>query len=194
MTGKARGHSGYGRGMGESDPLVELLDESRASDMVAARARERQLRRMEQEGAELAGTLVDLAEHASPVAMATVAGRRHHGVVIGVGGDYCVLRADNETEVHLRLDAITTVRPHPGGRHDVASGARRPVTEGLLLEVLGRVAGERRRVSLVTRTGEVVAGELRAVGTDVVSLRLDGTGGDICYVAAGALSEAFLDA
>jgi hypothetical protein len=179
--------------MGEIDPLVKLLDEGRTSEVLAARARERLLRRVAEEGAELAGTLVDLAEHDSPVAMATVAGRRHHGMVIGVGGDYCVLRAENEAEIHLRLDAITTVRPHPGERHDVASGARRPVSDGLLLEVLGRVAGERRRVSLVTRTGEVVAGELRAVGTDVVSLRLDGAGGDICYVAAAVLSEVLLD-
>jgi hypothetical protein len=178
--------------MGEPDPLVELLDEGRASDVLAARARERLLRRIVAESADLAGTLVDLAEHGSPVAIGTVAGRRHHGVVVGVGGDYCVVRADNDTDVHLRLDAITTVRPHPGERHDVASGGRRPASDGLLLEVLGRVAGERERVSLVTRTGEVVVGELGAVGTDVVSLRLDGAGSDTCYVAAATLSEALL--
>lgn len=179
--------------MAEPDPLVSLLDEGRADEMVATRARERLLRRMAEEGAELAGTLVDLAEHGSPVAVATVAGRRHHGMVVGVGGDYCVLRSDHDVEVHLRLDAITTVRPHPEERHDVASGARRPVAAGLLLEVLGRVAGERRRVSLVTWSGEVIVGELRAVGTDVVSLRLDGAGGDTCYVAGAAVSEAVLE-
>lgn len=170
--------------------FVELLDESRATDVLAARVRERVLRRMAEEGAELAGTLVDLAEQATPVAVGTVAGRRHLALVVGVGGDYCVVRADSGAEVHLRLDAITTVRPQPGAGQDVASGARRAVTDRLLAEVLGRMAGERRRVSLFTRTGELVAGTLRAVGTDVISVRLDGTGGDTCYVAAATLSEA----
>lgn len=182
--------------MGDSDPpgaadaFVELLDEARAADVLAARARERVLRRMAEEGAELAGTLVDLAEQATPVAVATVAGRRHHAVVVGVGGDYCVLRAGSGAEVHLRLDAITTVRPQPGERHDVASGERRPVTDRLLAEVLGRMAGERPRVSLFTRTGELVAGTLQGAGTDVISVRLDGTGAGTCYVAAATLSEA----
>lgn len=192
--------------MGESDPLVdpgdplasgdfvELLDEARAFDVAGARARERVLRRMAEEGAELVGTLVDLSERATPVTVATVAGRRHHAVVVGVGGDYCVLRADSGAEVHLRLDAITTVRPQPGERHDVASGDRRPVTDRLLAEVLGQMAGDRRRVSLVTRTGEVVVGTIWAAGTDVISVRLSGPGGDACYVAAATLSEAlFVD-
>lgn len=183
--------------MAERDPLIapgdfiELLDEGRATEVRAARARERALRRMAEEGAQLAGTLVDLAERESPVSVATVAGRHHHGVVVGVGGDYCVLRTDGGVEIHLCLDALTTVRPAPGERHVVASGERRSATDHLLLEVLGRAAGERRPVSLVTRTGEVVAGELRAVGMDVVSLSLHGSAGDTCYVAATALSEAF---
>ena len=183
--------------MAKRDPLIapgdfiELLDEGRAAEVRAARARERALRRMAEEGARLAGTLVDLAERESPVSVATVAGRHHHGVVVAVGGDYCVLRTDGGVEIHLCLDALTTVRPAPGERHVVASGERRSATDHLLLEVLGRVAGERRPVSLVTRTGEVVAGELRAVGTDVVSLSLHGSAGDTCYVAATALSEAF---
>ena len=175
-----------------SGGYVELLDEGRATDVVAARVRERALRRMAEEAAELAGTLVDLAEQGSPVVVGTVAGRRHRAVVVGVGGDFCLLRADSGAEIHCRLDTITTVRPQPGERQDVASGDRRPVTDRLLLEVLGRVAGERQRVSLVTRTGEVVAGELRAVGTDVISVRLDGAGGDSCYVTAATLSEAVL--
>lgn len=174
-----------------SGDFVDLLDEGRASEVRAVRARERALQRMAQEGAELAGTLVDLAERRSPVTAATVAGRHHHGVVVGVGGDYCVLRTDGGVEIHLCLDALTTVRPAPGERHVVASGERRSPTDHLLLDVLGRAAGDRRPVSLVTRTGEVVAGELRAVGMDVVTVSLHGSAGDVCYIAATALSEAF---
>lgn len=182
--------------MVEPDPLIasgdfiELLDEARAAEARAARARERVLRRMAAEGAQLAGTLVDLAERESPVVIGTVAGRHHQGLVVLVGGDYCVLRTDGDAEIHLCLSAITTVRPAPGERHVVASGERRSATDRLLLEMLGRAAGDRRRVTLVTRTGEVVAGELRAVGADVLSLSLAGGEGDTCYIAATALSEA----
>ncbi|HEV2810661.1 MAG TPA: hypothetical protein VGV93_09740 [Acidimicrobiales bacterium] len=189
--------------MAEHDPLsgdgdfipsadfIDLLDEGRATEVRAARAREHALRRMAEEGAQLAGTLIDLAERRSPVILATVAGRHHHGVVVGVGGDYCVVRTDGGVEIHLCLDALTTLRPAPGERHVVASGERRPPTDHLLLEVLGRAVGDRRPVSLVTRTGEVVAGELRAVGMDVVSLSPHGNAGETCYVAASAVSEAF---
>ena len=180
------------KGMAEPDPLIELLDEGRAGELRAARAGERALRRMTEEGAHLAGTLVDLAERGAEVAIATVAGRHHHGVVVGVGGDYCVLWTQSGAEIHIRLDAVSTVRPHPGERHDVASGERRPVTGGLLIDVLGRVAGERHRVCLVTRSGDVVAGELRGVGADVLSVSLGSGPGDTCYVAAAAVSEASL--
>jgi len=175
----------------ERDPLVELLDESRAGEARAARNRERWLRQSAEEGAELAGTLVDLAEHAALVGLATVAGRRHHGVIVAVGGDYCVVRAAGGNEVHLRLDALTTVRLHPGEHHGAATGDRAVAGEQRLVEVLARLAGERRRASLVTVSGETVAGELRSVGTDVVTLRLDG--GGTCYVAAPAVTEAAVD-
>lgn len=180
-------------GMAETDPLTELLDEGRVTEVRSARLRERVLRRMAEEGAQLAGTLVDLAERESRVTMGTVAGRHHHGVVVRVGGDYCVLRSGSGAAIHLCLNAITTVRPSPGERHVVASGEPRSAMDLLLLEVLGRAAGDRRRVSLVTRTGEVVSGDLLAVGVDVLSLSLAGGAGDVCYIAASALSEARFD-
>jgi hypothetical protein len=40
--------------------------------------------------------------------------------------------------------------------------------------------------------GESLSGELRAVGTDVVTLLLDGPGRATAYVAASAVSEAVL--
>lgn len=180
-------------GMRSQDRLVELLDEGRAGEGLAARARQRTLRRAAEESAGLAGTLVDLAERGSGVAVRTDSGRTHHGVVLAVGTDYCLVESDSGAEVHLRLSAIATVRPHPGERHPPATGERGPALDMALVEVLGRVAEERRRVTLVTRGGDVVAGPLRAVGRDVVSVNPDGGGREPCYVAASAITEAFVE-
>lgn len=178
--------------MPERDPLSELLDRGRAEEQVSARAKERALRRMAEEDARLAGTLVDLAERGSVVAVRTEAGRTHHGVLVAVGGDYCVLRTDAGAEPHLRLSAIATVRPRPGERHPPAAGERSSSLDLRMLEVLAGVSPHRPEVTLVVRGGEVVSGQMVAVGVDVVTVRLAGAGREPCYVAAGAITEALI--
>ncbi len=173
----------------ERDPLVELLDEARTSDRAGARSRERWLRRAAEEGATLAGLLVDLAEREAAVVVHTEAGRRHHGVLVSVGGDYCVVRTASGAEPHLRLDALASVRTGRGDRPAVPAGDRHPVVDLLLIEVLGRVVDQRPRLALVTRGGEQVAGELRSVGADVVTLVLDGSRDNLCCVPAATISE-----
>ncbi len=179
--------------MPERDPLVELLDEGRTGDRVAARSRERWLRRAAEEGATWAGLLVDLAERGAAVVIHTQAGRRHHGVLVSVGADYCVVRTDIGAEPHLRLDALASVRIGSGERHAVPAGDRRPVVDLLFIEALGRVVEERPRLVLVMRGGDQMAGELRSVGADVVTLALDGGRDHLCFVAAAAISEATMD-
>lgn len=179
--------------MHERDRLVELLDEGRADEGLTVRARERSLWAAAEEGAHLAGTLVDLAERGSAVAVRSQTGRTHHGALVAVGADFCVVRPENGTEVHVRLSAIATIRPHPGERHAAATGDRGPALDRLLIEMLGRLAQEHRRATLITKGGDVVAGHLRAVGADVVSVDLDGGGRQPCYVAAAAITEAVVD-
>ncbi|MGH9182312.1 MAG: hypothetical protein ACRDZ9_00545 [Acidimicrobiales bacterium] len=174
--------------MDEGDPVLELLDESRAGERAAARQRERSLRWLAQEEASLEGTLVDLAERGSAVTVRSGAGPAHHGWVLGVGGDFCVVRGESGAHVYLRLDAVTTVRPRAGTAHPPATGTRRPPADRLLLEVLGRVVADRPRVGVVTRGGEAVAGELRSVGADVLTVALDGDPPSLCYVAGGAIA------
>lgn len=181
--------------MPERDPLVELLDEGRAGAERVARARERALRQAAEEEGSFAGALVDLAERGSRVVVRTETGRAHVGVVEGVGGDYCVVRAENGAAAHLRLAALTTVRPSPGERHAPATGDRVATADTLLLEALGRVVHERPEVALVTRGGDVVVGTLRAVGADVVTVWPGpgpGTEGP-CYVVADAITEALIE-
>lgn len=179
--------------MAPSDPWVELLDEGRADELVAARARERALARMVHEGAQLAGTLVDLAESGSTVVVRTESGRSHHGAIIEVGSDYCKLRADSGAQPLVRLSAVVSVRPHAGERQPPATSDRAPARDHRLVEALGWVVEDRPRVMLVVRGGEVLAGQLRSVGSDVVTLRLDGEGGQGCYVAEAAITEVWLE-
>lgn len=175
------------------DPLVELLDEGRAHEEAMARARGRTLDRMAEEGARLAGTLVDLAERRSGVALRTESGRTHLGVIVTVGADHLRLRADSGSEPLVRLSAVVAVRLRPGEHRPPATGERAPADDQRLLEVMGRMVDERPRVKLVVRGGEAFAGRLRSVGADVVSIDLDGEGGLGCYVAGSAITEVWLD-
>lgn len=164
------------------DELLRLLDEARADERSDSRQRERRLRQVAEEAATLAGTLLDLAEHGTPVTVRTASGRSHHGSVRLVASDFCVVG-----EVWVALRAITTVRPDPGQQNEAAAGDR-PSLDLLLSEALSRIAPERPRIALVARNGDVVAGELRSVGADVVTLRLDGDQG-ACYVSTSAIGE-----
>ena len=92
--------------------------------------------------------------------------------------------------VYVALDAVVAVRPEPGAGA-AASGDRAVATDLVLLDVLAAAAPDRPRVQLLARGGtDVVAGELVAVGADVVSVRLDGDRRAACFVAAQSLAVA----
>lgn len=168
------------------DELLRLLDDARAEERGASRRRERFLLQAATEGARMVGTLVDLAETARPVVVRTSPGRILQGVVRLVAADFCVLATGQSGDVWISLSAITTVRPGDGGRHGPAIGDR-PAVDLLLVEALGRVVPERPRVSMVLDGGDSVSGELRSVGEDVASLRLDGARENVCYVSVPAV-------
>lgn len=170
------------------DPLVDLLDDARADHAAAERARERSLREQAAEGATLAGTLLDLAEHGAPVTLQTAAGRTHRARVGAVGADFVLLRPETGDEVLVRLGAITTVRTQPGTSMGPASGDRDP-DGARLLDVLAAVAPDRPRVTVVTMgSADPVRGALRSVGLDVATLRLEGDGA-LCAIRASAITE-----
>ena len=166
------------------DELLRLLDDARADERAASRGRERQLRQAAEEAATFAGSLLDLAERGTPVSVRLTTGRSHHGPVQLVATDFAVIGA-----AWIRFEAISSIRPHAGERHGAATGHRRAV-DLYLIEALARVQSERPRVLLVT-AGESVAGELRAVGTDVVTLRLDGEPGSLSYSPSSAVLALF---
>ena len=159
---------------------IELLDDARADEHRRARTTERLLRSAAEEGATLAGSLLDLAERGRSVRIATSSRRRHVGPVQLVGLDFLVVG-----DAWIALASVTSVGVVEGG--PTAAGDR-SATDLRLVEALTRIAAERPQLAVVTGGGEIVAGRLLAVGADVLTLRLDGDGGT-AYVPAAAVLE-----
>ena len=168
--------------------LDAWLADARVEGSADARAREHWLRAAASADATFSGILLDLAERGIAVSVATVAGRRLQGLVEVLGADFLALRSASGGEVLVSLTAISTVRTAP--TVDVASGERVVTTDLRLSDVLGELAAERARVRLVLLDGsEAVAGELRSVGQDVVTVRTDGSAPATAYARTEAIAE-----
>ena len=161
--------------LGGTDGLARSLERWAADAMVdeAARQRTRQrwLRIQADEEASIIGTLVDLAERGRPVVL-DIGDHRLRGAVVGVGADFLAVRSDRGQDVLVRTGAVEVVRAEPGERAVV--GDRAALVEVTLAAVVGPLSTERPEVVVRTRSGQIVRGELRSAGTDLVRLRADG--------------------
>jgi hypothetical protein len=165
--------------------------EARARDAADARARERWLRRSAEEEAEFAGVLLDLAERDVIAVITTSSGRRHPGRVAALGADFVAVRTDGNRTTLVALSAVASVQvkglgPATAGR-DRQPGEGRSVAVSMV-DVLAHAAGRRPRVH-VHCDAATLAGELRSVGTDVVTLRTDGDPSGQAYVSLASVSE-----
>jgi hypothetical protein len=158
-----------------SDELTEMLDESTVDDRAANRSARRWSSQVDEEEATWIGTLIDLAEQRKSIGLCTITGQNHRVVIDAVGPDVVVaLRAD-ASQLLLRLEAI-----------EALTGAGRPTATGVgtgqgatFHELLFGLCVDRPIVSVTTRSGRVVHGQLLAVGSDVLTLRsLDSTASD----------------
>jgi hypothetical protein len=178
--------------------LERWAADARAREAADARVRERWLRAQAAEEASLAGVLLALAERRETVVVTTSTGRRHRGVVTGVGVDFVVVEVPAGTATLVVLDAVGDVRVASDG----GGPASRVATTGAsvsedpsgttalgvrLADVLAQAAGQRPRVAIHAGAAGVV-GELRAMGTDVLTVRTDGDARAV-YVALASLSE-----
>lgn len=178
----------FAAGGGLSAALATFVGDAVADEAAGARSREAFLRRTAAEEGTFAGVLVDLAERGTPVLVAGVAGRRQRGALAAVGTDFVVLRTAEGEEVLLAHRGISSVTPEAGAT-DMA-GHRAVTVRVDLAEALAVLAEERPRVLLVTVGADGgVAGELRAVGRDVVSVRLEGSDRRTAYVPLANLAE-----
>jgi hypothetical protein len=165
------------------EELSWLLDDARADEQGRARRRERFLRQAAEEGATFVGLLLDLAERGGAVRIRTASGRTHVGPIAVVGRDFVAV-----ADALVRLTAVTAVREDVATVGRAPTGERQPL-DLTFLDALARLAPERVRVALVTNGHELVAGELRSVGLDVVALATDGADGGLVYVPGVSVLE-----
>jgi hypothetical protein len=168
--------------------LAAWLADAHVDGSADARARERWLHAAAAADATFAGVLLDLAERRVAVAVTTTSARRHHGCIEVLGADFAALRTAAGGEVLLSLRAVSSVRTAP--LVAPAVGERPATTELRLADVLAELAAERARVLLVTvGGGDVVSGELRAVGDDVVTVRTAADPPTTAYVPTPTVAE-----
>ncbi len=179
-VGGAGGASGVGGASGAGgarSPGEELVAafvrwaaDQRTATAAADRVRERSLRDQAAATATWMGVLVDLAEQAAVVTV-MVAGQRRSGHLVGVGRDFCVLQTAHGRAVLISLPEIAQLWPDSGRGDDPPTGDRPPSIDLPLMTGLALLAEERSPVVLVSGYGLETAGELVAVGEDVVTLR-----------------------
>ena len=182
--------------VGDDDGFLASLDHVVADAVAEEAARERSqtrwLRRIAEEEATFVGVALDLAERGAPVVARTSSGRAHRGRVLAVGRDFVVLRDGGGPPVFLAVQGLSSLRPQPGSpAADTAGGRAAPLDVGFAALLVG-LAADRPRVQVSALGDEPVAGELRSVGVDVLTLRLDGDTGLRAHVRIGAVTELLL--
>jgi hypothetical protein len=170
--------------------LDRLLAESAAAEAARERSQERTLRDVAEQEATWTGICVDLAERGTPVVVRTASGRLHRGRVSGVGRDFVVLRGhDAAPPTFVSISMVASLRPQPGARTSDASGHRPPPRDVGLAAVLAALAAERPRVQVTALGDEPLAGRLRSVGADVLTIAMDGDHDLVAHVPLATVTE-----
>jgi hypothetical protein len=157
-----------------------------ADQGVQARRRERWLRTQAEEEATILGVLADLAERDQAVVVTTRADRRHRGAVALVGRDFALVLTEQRSTVLVQVAAIVQVRTTPGGAGVVGDRALR--LEVGWADALRVLAADRPRILAIPSGGAPCGGELRSVGADVLTMRLEGDGSR-AYLPIAAVDE-----
>ena len=165
------------------DPFAELADEAAAAEAAGERARTRWMRQQAAEEATLAGTLLELADSGTELALRSRSGRTYRGRVGVIGDDFVEIG-----DTWVRLAAVVSLRHGAGAT--VERGSHAGTHRTRFGEALATLAPERPSVVVVPVTGEPMRGTLVAVGVDVLTLTLDADGRAApCVVALDAVAE-----
>lgn len=179
-----RPRSDQSRELDDVDGWVASL---RVDQATSDRARAGWLVRQAEEEGSLVGVLSDLAEQGYQVLVHLRNGRRHRGALRVVGSDFCAILTDIGRDVLIAYRDIASVRTRGGS--DPIVGDRVVTASTSLREALAALAGTAHRVLVMTGdANDAVGGELRSVGRDLATLRLDGNGG-WAYVPLASVAE-----
>lgn len=173
------------------DDLERWAAESLAREAADERVRERWLRRQTEDGATFSTLLLDLAERDATVILATMPGQRHQGRITVVGADFTAVRTSVGHLTLLPFAWLSTVVPGGEWTGAYAAGTPedRPAPLGVMLaDALAEAAATRPRVSLRSG-GSAVAGELRSMGADLITLAVGEPRPRPTYVRLGSVSE-----
>lgn len=169
--------------------LSRWMADQRVSEAARGRTRERWLRQQATESARLSGLALDLAERRVPVAVRTTVGRVIRGAIVAVAEDFWVVDGTAGTTM-VTLGSVTTVRSQPGAVPVDATGERDTVLDMRFADALAALAGDRPRVRLaIVGETDLLLGELRAVGLDMLTIRTDGAPASSVYVALSCVTE-----
>lgn len=173
--------------------LDHVVADAVAEEAARERSQTRMLRQIAEEEATFLGVALDLAERGAVVVARTASGRSHRGRVVAVGRDFVILRdGPDAAPAFLAVAALSSLRPQPGSASaDTAGGRAAPLDVGLAALLVG-LAADRPRVQVSAVGDDPVAGELRSVGSDVLTLRLDGGASLRAHVRLAAVSELLL--
>ncbi|MGI9033062.1 MAG: hypothetical protein ACR2HY_05180 [Acidimicrobiales bacterium] len=186
------------------DEIERWAAGARAAEAADARLREHGLRRQAEEATAMCGLLLDLAERKAAVIVVTTTGHHLVGRLHAVGADFVAVGTGPSRTTLVAQNAIGAVRMaradggHSGrGRLGPISGARdggrAPARAVTIADVLAHAVGRRPRMRFQTGAG-MVAGELRSIGADVISVHVDGDPPGLAYVRLASVSEvSFLD-
>lgn len=170
------------------DEFVAFTDAAGHAAAVEARARRNERLAAAAEVASWLGTLRDLAERGTRVAVTTRSRRVVTGWLVGLSSDRLVLALPAGDVLHLRLAAARVVRPEPGPPAPVATGDRAAPTEVTIEDVLDVAAEAGGPVVLHVRdVPEPVRGRLLGLGEDVATVRLDAPGRQTVYLPLAAI-------
>jgi hypothetical protein len=179
--------------------LAGWAADERAASAARSRTRRRWLSRQATETATLAGVLLDLSERRADVTIDTV-GSRHRGRLVAVATELCVLRTADGGAALVALPAVTHLTTgSTGSNGSITSitsitpiGDRTPPLELDLAYALTALAADRPAVCLELLGGNRVAGTLHSVGTDLVSVQVDGPPPETALIALDAVVACLL--
>jgi hypothetical protein len=173
--------------------LARWAAEAREREAAASRTRRRWLEQQAAEEVTFVAVLLGVGEARTPVVLGVAGGDPLRGVVAAVGRDFCAVQTAARGTVLVRLADVTDVRIQPGYGEVVGTHGDPSPAAMSLADVLFGLSGERPGVVVgLRRGGGLLAGELRAVGIDVATIRTPGDPPVTVYVPLDAISQVSL--